>query len=365
MVTVGSAITRTKYAGDFIYEKTGTGADVLVFFNTPEGYVEPVNASNYGSGFNYVYQYKDHLGNIRLSYKDINQNNASAVSLQIQEENNYYPFGLKHKGYNTSITGRHHKYMFGGKELQDEIVGSSSFEVYDFGARNYDAALGRWMNLDPLAEKMRRHSPYNYAFNNPIYFIDPDGMAPIGPDDPPSKNPIKKLVDEKIQEFGKFVETANRVVSTMMKSNSDDSGSGNTFNLNNGVNLNGDKSGWTQGRKADSNSKVESWNVGFLVPLSQAFGPGFENKIAQGLNIVYGFAQEFFGDGENSDEQKTKKDPLLEPAENFKVEAIYDLEGDGDLSTIGTHEQTGTKADSIRLIELFTKDHNYNLKFVD
>jgi len=73
--------------------------------------------------------------------------------------------------------------MFGNKELQDEILGSSSFEVYDFGVRNYDAALGRWMNLDPLAEQMRRHSPYNYAFNNPIYFIDPDGMAPQGLDD--------------------------------------------------------------------------------------------------------------------------------------------------------------------------------------
>jgi len=70
------------------------------------------------------------------------------------------------------------RYMFGGKEFDDSF--NETLNTYDFGARNYDPALGRWMNIDPLADQMRRHSPYNYAFDNPVYFTDPDGMMPQG-----------------------------------------------------------------------------------------------------------------------------------------------------------------------------------------
>ncbi|MES2573771.1 MAG: DUF6443 domain-containing protein [Bacteroidota bacterium] len=166
--------TDTYYAGTFQYVQSFEGGLPLAlkFFGQPEGYVEPN-----GSSFKYVYQYKDHLGNVRLSYSDAN-NDGTIANSEIIEESNYYPFGLQHNGYNNTKTSYNpgQKKLFNGKELQNEL----GLNMYDYGARNYDPALGRWMNIDPLAEKSRRWSLYTYCYNNPIRFIDPDGMYSVG-----------------------------------------------------------------------------------------------------------------------------------------------------------------------------------------
>jgi RHS repeat-associated protein len=84
---------------------------------------------------------------------------------------NYYPFGLRHKGYNNIINGTHYPYTYNGKEEQEEL----GLNWIDYGWRNYDAALGRWMGIDNLAEKYISSSPYHYAANNPISNYDIDG----------------------------------------------------------------------------------------------------------------------------------------------------------------------------------------------
>lgn len=94
---------------------------------------------------------------------------------EIVEESNYYPFGLKHKGYNnvTSSLGNStaQKFGFGGKELQDEL----GLGWLDYGARNYSPSLGRFSSIDPYAKNYMRQSPYSYVLNNPLSYIDYKG----------------------------------------------------------------------------------------------------------------------------------------------------------------------------------------------
>ncbi|MDQ0593694.1 RHS repeat-associated protein [Chryseobacterium ginsenosidimutans] len=161
--------TATEYLDGFQYEATSSTGKFtlgLKFVPTAEGYYNFENNK-------YIYSYTDHLGNIRVSYSK----NASG-SAEVLEENNFYPFGMKHEGYNQTAENPSYNYGYNGKEYQTETGWS------DYGARMYMSDIGRWGVIDPLAETSRRFTPYNYAYNNPVMFIDPDGRKAMAPKAP-------------------------------------------------------------------------------------------------------------------------------------------------------------------------------------
>lgn len=93
-----------------------------------------------------------------------------------KKQRGLYPFGLKHKGYNNVVSSNGNSvanaWKYNNKELEEEL----NLGWYDYGARRYDPAIARWTTQDPLADMYESWSPYNYTMNNPIRYIDPDGM---------------------------------------------------------------------------------------------------------------------------------------------------------------------------------------------
>ena len=143
---IGGVTTTTDYLGNVIYEN-----GVAKLLLTEAGYVSLADGK-------YHYYLQDHQGNNRVV---INESGS------VEEVNHYYPFG----GIFAS-SGNVQPYKYNGKELDTK----KGLNWYDYGARHYDAAVGRFTTVDPMAEKYYSTSPYTYCINNPIMHIDPTGM---------------------------------------------------------------------------------------------------------------------------------------------------------------------------------------------
>jgi RHS repeat-associated protein len=127
----------------------------------------------YNSGTSrYEYTIKDHLGNARISFTDVNANGTVDFSTDVLQENHYYPFGLGFDGNWKNDAALDNKYQYNGKEINDDF----GLNWYNYGKRWYDAAIGRFPTVDPIASDFAFVTPYNYAENEPVANIDLWGL---------------------------------------------------------------------------------------------------------------------------------------------------------------------------------------------
>ncbi len=136
----------------------------------PEGRVFNNNGT-----LRYEYSILDHLGNTRLTFTDMNANGVvditNTTSNEILQENHYYPFGMGFEGPWMNDVVIDNKYQYNGKEINSDF----GLNWNDYGARWYDACLGRFNSIDRFARKYSTQSVYHYAANNPVKFIDING----------------------------------------------------------------------------------------------------------------------------------------------------------------------------------------------
>ena len=151
--------TTTDYVGNFVFE----GGE-FKRYNFDDGYIFPYwkpETQTYSQGYNYYV--KDHQGNIRM----IANNNGT-----VSQVNHLTSYGAT---IGNSYNQEFNKYKYNGKELNR----MHGLDLYDYGARQYDPAIGSFTSMDPLAEKHYHINPYAYCAGNPVRYVDKDGNVVV------------------------------------------------------------------------------------------------------------------------------------------------------------------------------------------
>jgi RHS repeat-associated protein len=168
---------QTVYDGLVTYKGTSTSfsqAPPLIanYMHHPEGRIR-ISKTQEALEYTYEYHIKDQLGNIRVAFDAVQTGEWFQKEAVPFQYTNYYPFGMEHEPTYTMLTQgqeQGQQYKFNGKEFHTNIG------WIDYGARFYNPALGRWHNVDPMAETYHTQSPYHFSGNNPVFFIEQNGM---------------------------------------------------------------------------------------------------------------------------------------------------------------------------------------------
>ena len=153
-------VTRDAFHNHIVYEVDTNDMFGIEFVHNPEGYIRYNNMNEHY----HFYYIKDHLGNVRETYKIPNAGTKECV-----QRMQYYPSGLP---WGEATNSSEQPYKYNGKEF----VEMHGLDEYDSEARWYYPAICRTTTMDPLAEKYYPTSPYAWCGNNPVRFVDPDGM---------------------------------------------------------------------------------------------------------------------------------------------------------------------------------------------